>query len=42
MDAGGVEVAAQRPDRAAVGLLGVGDCDLRAFLLLVGLRAARP
>ena len=40
MDGGGVEVAAQRPDGAAVGPLGVGDRDLRAFLLLVGFRAA--
>lgn len=40
MDAGGVEVAAQRSDRAAVGLLRVRDCDLRAFLLLVGFGAA--
>jgi hypothetical protein len=40
VDAGGVEVAAQRADRAAIGLLGVGDGDLGAFLLLVGLGAA--
>jgi hypothetical protein len=40
MDACGVEVAAQRPHRAPVGLLGVGDCDLRASLLLVGFGAA--
>ena len=39
MDGGGVEVAAQGPDRAAVGPLGVGDRDPRAFLLLISLRA---